>query len=258
MKQNILSSIGLISVITVFVLSNILVMGLMMEYFSELSDGVIAFWCYLSAAVSTFVYTMLIKRPCGIQVPSLRPEIGKLNPRLIVLGFVFIIAVNIVIGPLIEIIPKVGMDTLDRYMNNGLWAMVTAIIVAPIFEEFLFRGVVQSNFIKHFGSLWGIVCGAIVFGVMHVVPQQAVGAMAVGLILGSIYYITGSLNTVIAIHFINNGFTYLLFMLFQDTNFIENVVLEGTTTYIITYSVCSIILILGVGYVIKHSHQIHK
>lgn len=251
MKQNILNSIGLLTIIIVFVFTNIFARSAILELYPDLSNGVIAFLSYTITSLLTVIYILIIKRACGIYVPSMRPEIRKLNPRLIVLGFIMIVAMSIVLGPLMEMLPSEYLDIMDKYMNNGLWAMVVAVVVAPIFEEFVFRGVVQTNLIKYYDVIPGIVVGSVVFGLMHVIPQQVVNATGVGLILGSIYYITGSLNTVIAIHFINNGFAYLLFMLFSDTSKLEKVILANETVYIVTYAASLIMLILGGAYVIK-------
>lgn len=250
-KRNILLSIGIISIILIFVLSNILASGMLQQHFPELSNGVTAFFSYSFTAIITTVYTFILKRGSYIYVPSLRIEIKRVNPRLIVMGFIMIIAMGIVLNPLVELMPSKYIEMLDRYMNNGLWAMVVAVMVAPVFEEFLFRGVVQTNFIHYFGTIRGIIMGAVVFGMMHVIPQQVINATGVGLILGSIYYLTRSLNTVIAIHFMNNGFTYLMFMLFSDTFTFEDVIFDNVISSTIAYTISLIILILGGAYVIK-------
>lgn len=254
-KQSILLSAGIISIILIFVLSNLLASGLLLKHYPELGDGEVAFISYLCTAILTTIYTFAIKNSCLIAVPSLRIEIRRVNPRLIVTGFIMIIAMGIVLNPLIRILPVEYADMLDKYMNNGLWAMLVAVIIAPIFEEFLFRGVVQTNFIRYFGTIRGIVFGAVVFGAMHVLPQQMVNATGVGLILGSIYYLTRSLNTVIAIHFLNNGFTYLMFMLFSDASQLEKTIFDDVIVSTIAYAASLIILILGGAYVIKRSRK---
>lgn len=259
MKQNILNSIGIITIIILFTASNAVISTLLVNSSSDFGNGVIAFISYSASAILTIIYTISIKHACLLSVPSMRPEIKKVNPRLILLGFVMTLAMSIVLGPLVEIMPEEYLDVLDKYMNNGLWAMVVAVISAPIFEEFMFRGVIQTNLVQRYGAIIGIILGAFIFGLMHIaVPQQMVYATGVGLILGSIYYITESLNTVIVLHFLNNGFTYLLFMLFSNTHQLEDVLLSDETTYIITYTTSLILLVLGAGYVIKQAQKEKK
>lgn len=254
MKRKLLNSFLILTIIAVFVVANIQVSSFMLENYPEFTNGIIACLSYTCASVLTFAYTYVVMLVGKIYVPSLKPEISKLNPRVIVLGFVMILAMNIVLRPLVDMVPAEYMEVLDKYMNNGFWAMVVAVIVAPIFEEFLFRGVVQTNLIRSFGVYVGIVVGALVFGAMHVIPQQMISGAGAGLVFGSIYYLTGSFNTVIAIHFVNNGFTYLLFMLFSDANQFENYVLENTTVRVVVYSVSLIILILG-GSAVVHRER---
>lgn len=239
-------------------MANLKVSSYMLENYPEYTNGLIACISYTIASVLTFICTYILRKVGKIYVPSLKPEISKLNPRLIVLGFVMILAMHNVLRPLVNMVPKEYLEVLDKYLNNGFWAMMVVVVVAPIFEEFLFRGVVQTNLIRSYGVIAGIVIGALIYGGMHVVPQQMITGAGTGLVLGSIYYLTGSFNTVIAIHFVNNGFTYLLFMLFADTNQFENFVLESQTVRVILYSLSLIILILGASAVIHRVNQDHK
>ncbi|MFQ8807127.1 MAG: lysostaphin resistance A-like protein [Alistipes indistinctus] len=57
------------------------------------------------------------------------------------------------------------------------------------------------------------VIAAAVFGIVHLIPQQVINAFMVGLVLGYIYYRTGSLLPVILIHCINNAISYFSWML---------------------------------------------
>jgi len=74
-------------------------------------------------------------------------------------------------------------------------------------EELLFRGLIQVDLMKVFGSSWGLVLAAAMFAVMHLtwrsIPELFF-VFAAGLILGYVYWKTKSLAMPIIIHAANN------------------------------------------------------
>ncbi|MBI4578212.1 MAG: CPBP family intramembrane metalloprotease [Planctomycetes bacterium] len=97
-----------------------------------------------------------------------------------------------------------------------------AAVLAPLGEELLFRGILQTGMRRILpprrGSLrhrWlGIVLASLVFGAMHLPTPQYVPALVVlGIILGWQYERTGSLRVPIAVHMLFNGKTLLWYHL---------------------------------------------
>ena len=79
-------------------------------------------------------------------------------------------------------------------------------ILAPLLEEVLFRGAIQGVLMRYFGRPWpAIIVSALVFGIFHLNPVQIVYATLLGIVLGWIYYRTGSLLSVIVGHVLNNS-----------------------------------------------------
>lgn len=187
----------------------------------------------------------------GFRNPNLKPEIRKVSPNLIVGGGILIIAMNTILSPLQELLPKTNMEHLEDYMQGGLWTMLTAVIIAPIMEEYLFRGVIQRNIQRIAGPIWGIILSSLLFGALHGTPQQMIAATATGLILGSIYYITDSLNTVIVIHIFNNGLSYLLFWIFGSVIGYESSLMENKTLYWTIYSSALLLILLSAFLLIR-------
>lgn len=77
--------------------------------------------------------------------------------------------------------------------------LFSSIILAPIAEEMLFRGVVLKEFSK-VSQRFGIVMSALIFGLMHGNPYQFVMAAAVGVPLAYVTVKTGSLIPAIVGH----------------------------------------------------------
>ncbi|MBQ1913440.1 MAG: CPBP family intramembrane metalloprotease [Bacteroidales bacterium] len=78
-------------------------------------------------------------------------------------------------------------------------------IFAPVFEEWLCRGMVLRGLLTKMKPAWAIVLSALFFAIIHANPWQALNAFIIGLVMGYVYYKTGSLWMTMLIHFINNG-----------------------------------------------------
>lgn len=97
----------------------------------------------------------------------------------------------------------------------GLFA---SLIAAPIFEEILFRGLIQGELMRAFPVPAAIVISSLIFAVAHGLLFQSVFTFFVGLALGYALYKTGSLLTGIVIHIIfNSSSTFQLFFEFLPT-----------------------------------------
>jgi len=101
------------------------------------------------------------------------------------------------------------MDSLGDLSFNLL---VLAIIPA-IGEELLFRGYLQQTFAKWFGKPHvAIIVTALLFSAIHMQFQGFLPRLALGVVLGYLFYWSGSLWLPIIAHFINNAmaisFTY--------------------------------------------------
>ena len=101
---------------------------------------------------------------------------------------------------------------LLRQMTGGpLWSsfLLTAVF-APIFEEWLCRGMVLRGLLTKMKPGWAIVVSALFFALIHLHPWQALNAFIIGVVMGYVYYKTGSLWLTMLIHFVNNGTAVIL------------------------------------------------
>lgn len=241
------------SILLVYVAATYLLTGLFgrVSWFDHSDPALSGFLVYVFGFLLAITYGVVLTAHWDFKVPSFRPEKWKPNPRLIVGGMILMIATSIVLNPLMDALPQDYLDRLDSYMEGGFWPMMTAVVAAPILEEFLFRGIIQKNLERRLGPLGGIVVGALIFGLIHLIPQQVVYATVLGMILGSIYYLTGSLTSVIAVHFVNNGLTALLYMFFGSSTNVEKELLGDGLLWWSIYGV-SILLLIGWGwYVVR-------
>jgi membrane protease YdiL (CAAX protease family) len=91
--------------------------------------------------------------------------------------------------------------SFDVFIN----LLVVAVIPA-IFEEMFFRGALQKIMIQLFRSPWtGIVVTAILFSAFHMQFQGFIPRMFLGILLGAVYWYSGSLWANILAHCFFNG-----------------------------------------------------
>jgi membrane protease YdiL (CAAX protease family) len=78
------------------------------------------------------------------------------------------------------------------------------VVVAPVTEELLFRGVILRGLVRRFHPWVAIGMSAALFALMHMNPWQIAAPFAVGVLGGWFFLKTGSLWPCIALHAINN------------------------------------------------------
>jgi membrane protease YdiL (CAAX protease family) len=88
-----------------------------------------------------------------------------------------------------------------------LLAMLVMALAPAIFEEVLFRGSFQQVFVGWTKNAWaGIIITSILFSAIHFSFFGFLPRIALGLILGLIFFYTNNLWLSILLHFLNNGF----------------------------------------------------
>ncbi|NJL21927.1 MAG: CPBP family intramembrane metalloprotease, partial [Leptolyngbyaceae cyanobacterium SM1_3_5] len=85
---------------------------------------------------------------------------------------------------------------------DSILAPIAIVVVAPITEEFLFRGIILQRWAIKWGVRPALIASSIVFGVLH---ANFVGLSIFGLVMGLLYLKTRSLVVPIACHAFNNA-----------------------------------------------------
>ena len=104
------------------------------------------------------------------------------------------------------------MLNVDTFGGLLLNLLVIALIPA-IGEELTFRGVLQQGLMRKMNPHVAIFITAAIFSFIHFQFYGFLPRMFLGLLLGYMFYITGSLWTSILMHFVNNGTAVLLYYL---------------------------------------------
>lgn len=112
-------------------------------------------------------------------------------------------------GKLVDSITGVGSS----------WVLLFAVnVVAPIGEEFLFRGLIQGYGLRNFAPVLAIGLQALIFGLYHGNIIQGVYAFFMGAILGLVAHKTGTILTSIVLHIsVNASLLLVPEMLYEGT-----------------------------------------
>ena len=97
----------------------------------------------------------------------------------------------------------------QTYANTAL-LFVAVVLLAPIVEEYLFRGLLQTSLMHKMPPYAAIGLSSVVFGLIHMDPFAFPVLAILGAAFGYLYYKTGSLRINIAVHVLNNALALLL------------------------------------------------
>lgn len=123
-------------------------------------------------------------------------------------------------------LPEMGEGlekTMEALLGGPLWvSLLCTAVFAPVFEEWLCRGVILRGLLNHerpdegkdgrrgMSPALAIVVSAIFFAAIHGNLWQGITAFAIGCLLGYVYYKTGSLKLTILMHCTNNTLSVLM------------------------------------------------
>lgn len=103
-----------------------------------------------------------------------------------------------------------------------LWVLLSVVIIGPIVEEVLFRGLVFHYMEKIKTGWFPILVSGIAFGVSHGEPVQVIDTILAGIIFGIVYAKTRNLKATIVIHMVGNFIATLPPML--NIDFVKGVI----------------------------------
>lgn len=78
-----------------------------------------------------------------------------------------------------------AVELADRASGStAVMLIVVVVIGAPLFEELVYRGLLQRSLAASFGRWWGLLAGAVWFSVIHLTPVEYPGLFVAGLVFG--------------------------------------------------------------------------
>ncbi len=135
-------------------------------------------------------------------------------------------------------------DELERRQQffSGIAGALNACIFGPIMEEICFRGLVLDGLLKTRCRPWlAILISALLFALLHGLGANFVTAMLFGILVGWLYWRTGSIIPGIIIHITNNSLTAI------------DISNQTNAFYLIILVVSLVLLVYGVWWFWKKS-----
>lgn len=94
-----------------------------------------------------------------------------------------------------------AIDLAER--ADGMSALLLVVVVAigaPLFEELVYRGLLQRSFAAVVGRWWGLVAAAAWFSLVHLTPVEYPGLFVAGLVFGLGLALTDRLGPSVLAH----------------------------------------------------------
>lgn len=158
-------------------------------------------------------------------------------------------------GPFFGELYEMFSGMMETMGSNLPMMMIMAVVMAPIFEEIVFRGIIMKGLInKGWKPLNAIWLSSIIFGLVHGNPWQFAGAVLLGYVLGLVYFRTKSLLMPMLLHAFNNAISTILIAYGGTESFGDFL---GISEYLILFFgivIFSIFYILFTRNKIVHAH----
>lgn len=116
-------------------------------------------------------------------------------------------------------------ESVDRYSNievetvpmaDKLLYYVSTVLLVPLGEEILFRGLTLGAFLKRYPAWFSVIISALLFGICHGLSIHIGYAFMSGIVIGCVYCFTRNIFYTYIIHLIFNFFGGTLGMILTD------------------------------------------
>jgi membrane protease YdiL (CAAX protease family) len=139
----------------------------------------------------------------------------KTSPGFLVLAILTLITFQIGVNvPLYKILSFYFSSNYSIHDLNSIVVEGLGLIIAPIGEEIVFRGIIFKGFLNTYSPKKAIVISSVIFACMHGLPMHILFAFPLGLFFCWVYHKTGSMSVAIILHLVANltstGASYIM------------------------------------------------
>jgi uncharacterized protein len=112
--------------------------------------------------------------------------------------------------------PLIQFLAQNPRLEDRLLLIGTALLIAPVAEELIFRGYIFGVLCRYVGKWWALVISALVFAAIHGHIPSLAGLFALAITLTLVYQGTGSLWAAILMHSLFNAITVVFTLVWPD------------------------------------------
>ena len=138
-------------------------------------------------------------------------------------------------------LPNWVENEFDMILSNR-WGYLAIGLLAPLSEEIVLRGAVLRSLLnkpllagrsERVNAWTAIAISALFFALIHFNPAQMPHAFTIGLLLGWMYWRTGSILPGVAYHWANNSMAYLIYNIYPDPDIKLVDVFKGSEQHVL-------------------------
>lgn len=173
----------------------------------------------ICAAVALLWYRFgIVKKYTQQQKQDFKELINGRNIAVVVVTAIGCYGIALLLSQIIGALVPGSMETYQELMGfslsgSALIAALTVVIIAPIGEELIFRGIIFRLLEKNLPVVAAIIIQAVLFGIYHMNIMQGLYVLPLALALGYTAYRTKSVYPCILMHMVNNFMPSLLAVL---------------------------------------------
>ena len=187
--------------------------------------------CFISLALYKWV------RGWKSRIAFRSPSWGA--PFRLLCGYLLLWCVSVAIEPITSRLPS---D--QSVLGSGGWLLLSAVMLAPLLEEVVFRGYIAGGLRYAYGPIVAWVVSSLAFGLAHGFAAPAINATFCGFVLGFFYMRYRSLTLVVMLHAMNNLTACFLATVDLDNTPVSEI-MGGGKLYWSIYAVCAIVTLLS-------------
>lgn len=186
---------------------------LMAHLMEDQALHMISLWCGVITLAIYWIRFAVRKKNFFQQV-----EIKKIATNGILPIVVTALSLNVVLSMVIANIPW-PQEWIDAYATNSasldgsLMSWLSAVVMAPVLEEILFRGLIYTRLKKGMPAIVAAILASFVFGLCHGTAIWIIYATGLGLVMTWVFEKYKSLTASILFHFSFNAMGLILNMI---------------------------------------------
>lgn len=152
-------------------------------------------------------------------------ELKPISAKGIIPIIIFAIGFNVIVSVVISNIPW-PKEWIDAYMTNSssldgsVMSWLAAVVMAPILEEIVFRGLIYTRLKKGMPTIVAAILASLVFGLMHGTIIWVLYAFVLGMVMTWIFERYQSLTANIIFHLAFNAMGLVLSAIPESMEFI--------------------------------------
>lgn len=153
-------------------------------------------------------------------------------------------------------LPNIVEDEFDMILSNR-WGYLAIGLLAPLSEEIVLRGAVLRSLLskpliagrsERFNAWTAIAISAVFFALIHFNPAQMPHAFLIGLLLGWMYWRTGSILPGVAYHWANNSIAYIMYNVWPNPDMKLIDIFKGSELHVLMAVGFSLLILLPAIY----------